>query len=37
MENCVRKFFTLWCSSGLFNRSRSPGEPLITSTGDFSA
>ncbi len=36
-SNCVEKSRTLWCSSGLCARSESPGEPLRTITGDFSA
>ena len=33
----VLKSRTLWCSSGDFARSFSPGAPLMTMTGDFSA
>ncbi len=36
-SNCVRKSRTRWCNSGLLIRSPKPGEPLITTTGDFSA
>jgi hypothetical protein len=36
-SNWVSNPLTLWCRSGLRARSESPGEPLRTITGDFSA
>ena len=36
-SNWVEKSLTLWCSSGFRSRSDIPGEPLRTTTGDFSA
>jgi hypothetical protein len=36
-SNCVSKVLILWWSRGLRSRSRIPGEPERTTTGDFSA
>ncbi len=36
-SNCVSNPLTLWCSNGFRSRSETPGEPLRTITGDFSA
>ena len=36
-SNWVSNVLTLWCRSGFRARSPTPGEPLRTMTGDFSA